>query len=642
LITFQNVHKQYGSKILYQNVTTAINPARRTGLIGPNGAGKTVLLRIIAGIESVDNGKVSVPNELSVGYLPQEMDFNNALQPVEVVLEPFKHLLDLGGASDNLASCTDTASKEYRKAARLYQHLHTESDLYGAHSLNARAEKILAGLGIPKESWLQSMAVLPGGYKMRVMLAQLLLIAPDFLLLDEPTNHLDMDSLIWLEKFLQKFKGGILVVSHDRDFLNRITNTTIEVLGGAITQYTGNVGAYFTWKEEVERTEKRRGKNISDKIAQTEEFINRFKAKNKNATQARSKMRVLERLKMELPQQRQITQTISFSFPPVTPSGSVPIILDKVKVSFDRQMVFNNLTLSVTRGDKIAVIGPNGAGKSTLLKTCMGLVKPDSGTITWGHNTQTRYYSQHRLDQLHPEQTLLETIESVAHTSDKTYLRSILGAFLFSDDEVFKKVGVLSGGEKSRLSLATLLVDPGNVLLLDEPTNHLDIQSVEYLAAALRDYQGTLIIVSHDEFFISQIVNRVLELRPGIFRDFPGTLADYRSYIEDGFLDRLDTGLPGRSAEKQDAEDQKQQRIRLREDKRKLDRALEKIERDIALLEEEMAQTRSALSSPEYAHNYALLDEYNKKLQTFEVKDTELLKEWDLLQHRLEKFASPD
>ena len=293
MITFQNVNKQYGAKIIYNNVCCAINPEKRTGLVGPNGAGKTILLRIIAGDESVDGGQVCVPAQLSIGYLPQEMEIDNELTPLEFMLLPFAHLSNIHDAINTMATCLDTSSKEYKKAEALYHHLHIQSDLHDVHSLDSRAKKILAGLGIPVYSWQQPMTVLPGGYKMRVVLAQLLLVSPDFLLLDEPTNHLDMDSLIWLEKFMQRFKGGILVVSHDRDFLNRITVATLEVLGGLLTLYNGTVDSYFTWKEEVAHTEKRREKNITDKIAQTEEFINRFKAKNTKATQAKSKMKTL-------------------------------------------------------------------------------------------------------------------------------------------------------------------------------------------------------------------------------------------------------------------------------------------------------------------------------------------------------------
>jgi ATP-binding cassette subfamily F protein 3 len=348
---------------------------------------------------------------------------------------------------------------------------------------------------------------------------------------------------------------------------------------------------------------------------------------------------MLERLRQELPEQRQSVRTIRFVFPPVSGSGSVPLKLENVTVSYGPLTVFDTLSLSVNRGDKIAVIGPNGAGKSTLLKTCVGLVKPEKGTITTGHNAVVRYYSQHRLEQLHPERTLLETIEAVAHTSDKTYLRSILGAFLFTEDEAFKKVGVLSGGEKSRLSLATLLVDPGNVLLLDEPTNHLDIQAVAYLADALREYEGTVIIVSHDEFFISQIVNRVLELRQGMFRDFPGTITDYRSYIEEGFMDSLGGDGNGKERQKQDGEDKKQSRIRTREEKRKIDRALERVERAIMTLEKEMETIKTTLSLQENLHIYAVLDAYTGKLRSCEKKYDSLLKEWESLQQQLQEVT---
>jgi ATP-binding cassette subfamily F protein 3 len=632
MIVLNGLEKQFGAKVIYDRINGAINPANRTGLVGPNGAGKTMLMRIIMGEETADRGEVTMPSDLRLGYLPQEMNFDEAITPLSLALAPFLHLQDLEARLEQLYAAGD-----HHGSAALdeYARLKAEQDLHGGFgALESRAKAIMAGLGIPQDSWDRPLSRLSGGFRMRVVLAQLLLVNPDFLLLDEPTNHLDYDSLIWLEKFLQKFAGGMLIISHDRDFLDRITDHTVELFNGAMTDYSGTVSGFLVWKEQQTSTEERRIKHIEDQIAKTQQFIDRFKAKNTKAAQARSKEKQLARLAAQMPEKRAVQRTARFSIPPATPCGSVPLKLDEVTVAYDGNPVFERLSLSVSRGDKVAVIGPNGAGKSTLLKACAGLVVPQSGKVVVGHNAQIRYYSQHRIDQIDAQRTLFDTIAGIVGTRDTTFIQSLLGAFLFSGDDVLKTAGVLSGGEKSRLSLAMILANPGNVLLLDEPTNHLDIQTVERLADALSAYDGTILLVSHDEFFISRIANRVVELRPGLFRDFPGAPADYRAYIEAGYLQSLEEIAQRSAAEKESGDDEeaKEERVRKRKERTQLQRRIERTERDIDETEKELRSVRIVLQDPANAANFQLLHETQVRFDALQHKHDTLIDLWGKLQ----------
>lgn len=636
MITLQNIEKQFGAKILYNDISASINPAQRIGLIGPNGAGKTILLKVLAGEEGIDSGKVIIPSNIKIAYLPQELTINQNVTPISLVLEPFAHLFEIESVIEKLSSCKDVDSNEYRKAMQEYDKLHTELDIHDAYSLDARAKAILAGLGVKERFWEKPISNLSGGYQMRVQLTQLLLMHSNFLLLDEPTNHLDIDALIWLEKFLQRFKGGMLIVSHDRDFLNRVTANTIEVSNGTMFQYSGTVDGYFEWKKEHTQTEVKRVKNLQDKIDKTEQFINKFKSKATKASQARSKMKHLEKLKEQLPEQSFAVQTIHFQFPEPKRCGSVPLKLEQVTVSYGKNVVLNNLSLTITRGDKIAIIGPNGAGKSTLLKTLFEEIQPVSGTVISGHNTDIKYYSQHRLEQLNPQKTVFETIAEISGIGEKNTIQSLLGAFLFRGDETMKKVSVLSGGEKSRLSLACLLADPGNVLLLDEPTNHLDLQSVERLANALSKFKGTMVIVSHDEYFISQITNRIIELRPEMYRDFPGSLSDYRAYIEEGYIDPFSDADDSNQAKNDTKTLTKQERIKKRQERKTIERKIEKIERTIEETETKIEELKLLQHDPSNAHDFDTLNKITQDLKELQNQYETFMESWEQLQHQLE------
>jgi len=633
MIVLNNLEKQFGSKVLFDAISLSIPLQNRIGLIGPNGAGKSVLIKTIAGKAIPDGGSVSIPSDLKIGYLPQEFQFHTDETPLQIILKPFHHLLNIESTLEKVSSITNTESAEYRAAMKEYEKLQTEMAVHDIHSLEARGKTLFAGLGIGEETWDESITKLSGGFQMRVILAGLLLQEPDFLLFDEPTNHLDYDSLIWLERFLGKYNGGMLVISHDRDFLNRLCTHTAELSHGNLSFYNGNPKAYFAWKEQQDTVEERRRQNLNQKIDSTRAFIERFKAKNTKASQARSRMKQLEKLEEQLTEQGPSIAEIHFQFPEPTRCGTVPIKLEEVAAAYEDLTVFSNISFTVNRGEKIAIIGPNGTGKSTLLKICARELPPQKGTVEIGHNTEIRYFSQHRLDQLDPRKTLYQTIADHIATSNPTAIQSILGAFLFTGEDAEKKVEVLSGGEKSRLSLATILANPGNVLLLDEPTNHLDIQSIEKLAHALDTFAGTILLVSHDEYFLSLFTNRIIEMRPGAFRDFPGTLANYRSYIEQGYLQSIDAVTPGNesTSSSNTSKNDKQERMRIRQEKKQLERAIQKAERAIEDLEQKIAAQEEILHNPANAQNYELLTATTETITTLQNEHEELLEQWEKL-----------
>jgi ATP-binding cassette subfamily F protein 3 len=636
MITLENISKQYGSKILFDQVSLSFHDKERTGLIGCNGSGKTTILRILSNVESVDKGTIHVPSGLSIGYLPQEVEVLDQMSPLEIVLEPFAHILNFEEKLQSISNTLDPQElqKELKKMDALYDAMH----FHDGYSLSSRAEAILAGLGVPQDNWNKPVKHLSGGYRMRTVLGRLLLTSPDFLLLDEPTNHLDMDSLVWLERFLDRYKGGMLIVSHDRDFLNRITTYTAEISGSTILQLKGNYDQFQMLKEELRENELNRAKNLETKIAQTERFVERFKAKATKATQAQSRAKLLEKLKAELPVIIQDGKTIQFSFPDPPMSGNIPLQLSRVTAGYGEKDVFANLSLLINRGDKVAIVGPNGAGKSTLLKLVTGILTPKSGELTIGHNTTVRYFGQHQLEQLDTSKTLYETVRAESVRTETTFVRNILGAFLFSGDSVDKKVEVCSGGEKARLVLATILANPGNLLLLDEPTNHLDIQSIEMLAAAMAEFKGTILFVSHDEYFISQIATRIIEIRPGSVRDFPGTLDDYRSYVEMMFPDEKREATTSSKESPVQKTNDKEKKIFEREQRKKLTRQIEKIEREIVVHENSLAGLRKTIDDPANATNFEQLHTLSRQIVDEEAVLSELMIDWEARQEELSQL----
>jgi len=639
VILLQNICKQYGSKVLYNDVSMTLHPGKRYGLIGHNGAGKSVLLKIIAGEELPDDGTISISSNCSVAYLTQEAETDIDMTPMEIVLEPFKHLLEADAVFAELAAIEDHESLEYEKAADKVHSLQQEMEKHDVYSLRSRASTILAGLGVAQENWDLPSKELSGGFRMRVVLTQLLIQEPDFLFMDEPTNHLDLDSLIWLERFLLKFSGGLLIVSHDRDFMNRVVTHTLEINRQKIVDHTGNLDAFFAWKAEKEEHEAKREKNITDKIEKAERFVERFKSKATKASQARSRMKYVDKLKEEITVDSGVARkALAFSLPPATPCGSTPIKLDNITAGYDDLVVLDNVSLSVNKGNKVAVIGPNGAGKSTLMKVIAERLEVMKGKIVPGHNAEIRYFSQHRLDDLDDSKTLYDTVADHLGENRPQEVQRLLGTFLFSGDEVMKKIGVLSGGEKSRISLLMMLVHPGNTLLLDEPTNHLDIDSIATVADALAAYDGTVVVISHDEYFISKIADRIIEVRPGIVHDFPGTLKDYRYYCEQGLIGKQSSDTPTSEAVEQSPEQvTKQERIANREKRKKLTRQSEKMEREIAVLEEKIEEKEEILNDESNAQNVELLVDTQKEITGINNDLEKLMEQWEEIQMEIEE-----
>ena len=529
MLSINNLSLQYGAKHIFRNVSVQVHGGDRIGLAGVNGTGKSTLLKIMSGIQETDPGIVSRASWFTVAYLPQEITielgtrslYDEAESAFDDVLSHQRELEEIG---EELAGLDrdDPALEELLTRQGELQHLLEGQDVF---RMRPEIEKILFGLGFGSNDLKRPVSDFSGGWIMRLLLAKLLLQKPALLLLDEPTNHLDLDSLTWLEDFLRGYRGAMIIISHDRSFLDRVTEITWELSLGRLTVYKGNYSKYLVEKEQRLQLERAAYNNQQAQIRQSERFITRFRSKSTKARQVQSRIKQLEKLeRIELSESE---RQVRFSFPPAAPSGRDVLTLKGLRKSFGDKTVFADVTCSLQRGDKLAVVGVNGAGKSTLLKIIAGLESAD-GEKKLGHNVILTYFGQHQARELAGSLSLLDTVYHAAKDMTITRVRSLLGAFLFSGDEVDKKVEVLSGGEKSRVALAKMLVRPANLMLLDEPTNHLDISSQEVLQEAMAQYEGTIIVVSHNRFFVNSFVNKVLEIRDGRAMLYEGNIDDYQ------------------------------------------------------------------------------------------------------------------
>lgn len=517
MIHVSNISKQYGNKILYKNGSFQINPGEKIGLVGPNGAGKTTIFRILASEEGVDGGAVSKPEKLVLGYFSQnieEMKGRSALEEVKTgvgnIPQMQKRIQEIEG---KLAEPMD--DDKMQKMLEEYGDLQAEFERLGGYDLDQRAAEILTGLGIGPEDYHRPTESFSGGWKMRIALAKILAINPEVLLMDEPTNHLDMESIIWLEDWIMNFKGALLMTSHDREFMNRIVKKIVEVAHQTITVYSGNYDYYE--REKKVRLEQliASAKRQEDMLAKEKEFIARFAARASHAAQVQSRVKKLEKIDIiEIPPDE---KEINFQWPEPPRGGDEVLKIENLAKIWKtpegkEKLVFKNANAMVKRLDRVAVVGVNGAGKSTLLKIVAGHTESTEGKATIGANVSVGYFSQNSLDVLDPRETVMEEVHKKIPTATIGYIRNLLGAFLFTGDDADKKVSVLSGGEKSRLVLATILARPINFLVLDEPTNHLDIRSREVLLQAIKQFPGTVMIVSHDRYFLRAITTKVFEL----------------------------------------------------------------------------------------------------------------------------------
>lgn len=510
MLHIQNLSKQFGSKVLFEDANAHIGHRSRVALIGPNGAGKSTLIKMIMGLESPDSGQISKAHHLAIGYLPQEVPKMSGRSVLEEVLRMDGRREELLKAKTELEDLLskDPSDKDVERYGRILEELESLDE----YRIESRAKSILGGMGFKATDFERKLSEFSGGWLMRVALSRLLLMDPDLLLLDEPTNHLDLESLLWLEEFLRRNRGALLMISHDTAFLNRLVTEVIEIDQKNLWSYKGNLDAYVVQKEERLKVLRSQYAGQQAKIAEIEAFVSRFGAKATKARQAQSRLKQLEKMDLiELPDDR---QTVRFQFPPAPHSGKDVVTVENAAMRFGEKTVFRNLNWLIRKGTRTAIVGVNGAGKTTLLKLLAKATEPTEGIVKLGHEVKVGYYSQMQAETLNLKNTILQELENTAPDLSVAKVRAIAGAFLFTGDAVEKKCEVLSGGEKARVALAKLLLSPSNFLILDEPTNHLDVESRGVLLQALQDYTGTLCLVSHDREFVSPLVDSVLEIEP--------------------------------------------------------------------------------------------------------------------------------
>jgi ATPase subunit of ABC transporter with duplicated ATPase domains len=540
MITVTGLAKAYGARSLFEDVTLQLNTGCRYGLVGANGSGKSTLVRILAGDEEASEGSVRVNKGRRLGVLRQDRFLDDGAQ-----------ILDLAMRGDNLV--WDALCEQKRIAAEGHPDPGRMADLedriaaHDGYTLEARASAVLEGLGIPVAAHRSPLGTLSGGFKLRVLLAEVLVSGADVLLLDEPTNHLDILSIRWLEKFLSGYPGCALVISHDQRFLDNVTTHVLDVDYRTVTLYTGNYSTFVREKEEVRTRKEAENTRAEEEIARKRAWVERFGAKNTKATQAQSRLKQIEKIEVEtLVESSRRAPTLRFEVQ--RPSGRDVVAIEGLEKSYGEKQVLRDVSLVVRRGERVAIIGPNGLGKSTLLKIAASRLAADAGTVRWGHETHVGYFPQDHREVLDdPRSTPLDTLWATCPAETTTFVRGQLGRALFSGDDVTKKIGMLSGGESARLIFALLAVARPNVLILDEPTNHLDLESIQALVDALRAFAGTVVFVSHDRWFVSELATRIIELHPGGLRDFPGTYPEYVERCGDDHLDADTVVLKARS-----------------------------------------------------------------------------------------------
>lgn len=652
MLTISGVSKSFGGRTLFEDVTLQVNRDNRMGLVGPNGAGKSTFLKLILGEESPDDGTIEFQRNTKVGYLPQE----SAPVGEETVLQ--------------IATAISPEIVRLQKALKAWEEdhlgeqeheddLHAKYDELGGYQLEPKAKKILAGLSFREKDFERPAKELSGGWVMRAHLARLLVQQPDLLILDEPTNHLDLESLIWFQDYLKSYDGAILMISHDREFLNQLVGHIIELRGGKAYRYRGNYEEFLVQREANEAQLIAAYKNQQKEIERLQLFADRFRAKASKASQAQSKLKQIDRMeKIELPDDP--TAQIGFTFPQPQRSGHRVITMKDLHHAYGQNVIYRGVDFEATRGQRVVLVGPNGAGKSTLLKLLGAAMPIQQGERELGHNVKSGYYSQYRIEMLQPDRTVLEEALDTPQKVTEQFIRTLLGSFLFRGDDVFKPVKVLSGGEKSRLALVKLLLDPPNLLLMDEPTTHLDMPSIDALIYALQQFEGTLIFISHDVYFIKALSNHVVHVNAGVLTHYSG---NYEYYLEKSKADSARAGLTAGGASgaaakaaakaKAKAEEQEddsisrkeqkrleaQQRQARSDDRKKLQKAVEDLEKKIAQLETRQKELAADLEKPETYEKAGAAMAINRELAHVADDVEKAHKDWEAAAQKLEEFV---
>ena len=643
MISVEGLKVEFNATPLFEDVTYVINKKDRIALVGKNGAGKSTMLKILAGLQQPTSGVVALPKDTTIGYLPQVMvlaDKNTVMQEAE---KAFEHIFDmqkeLERMNQELAERTDYESEDYHKLIDRFTHENERFLMMGGTNFHAEIERTLVGLGFKREDFDRPTSEFSGGWRMRIELAKLLLRQPDVLLLDEPTNHLDIESIQWLETFLSTRANAVVLVSHDRAFINNVTTRTIEISCGHIYDYKVSYDQYVILRKERREQQLRAYENQQKQIQDTEEFIERFRYKATKAVQVQSRIKQLEKIE-RIEVDEEDNSALRLKFPPASRSGSYPIICEDVQKKYGNHVVFHDVNLTINRGDKVAFVGKNGEGKSTLVKCIMNEIDFD-GKLLIGHNVQIGYFAQNQAQMLEGELTVFDTIDRVAVGDIRNKIRDILGAFMFGGEASDKKVKVLSGGERSRLAMIKLLLQPVNLLILDEPTNHLDMRSKDVLKEAIREFEGTVILVSHDRDFLDGLATKVYEFGSGLVKEHLGGIYEFlqRKKLED--LNELQKSIPsGGSATSTIAESQgvvsdnklsyeaqKELNKKIKKMEKQVadcEKAIEELESAIAIVETRMATVEGAADMSLYEQHQKLKMQLDRTVEEWEQSSIEL------------------
>ena len=645
MISIDNLKVEFGVKPLFDNVSFVINDKDRIALVGKNGAGKSTMLKIICGLQKPTSGNVAIPNDTTIGYLPQVMNLQDNTTVREEVKKAFADISKMKERVDKLneelAQRTDYESDSYMELVQKFTTEHERYMMMGADNYEAEMERTLTGLGFERTDFDRPTSEFSGGWRMRIELAKILLRRPDVLLLDEPTNHLDIESIQWLERFLQQSAKAVVLVSHDRAFINNVTNRTLEITCGRVTDYKVKYDEYVKLRAERREQQLRAYENQQKEIADIKDFIERFRYKPTKAVQVQSRIKQLEKI-VPIEIDEVDNSALHLKFPPCLRSGDYPIICEDVEKSYGSHTVFSNVTLTIKRGEKVAFVGKNGEGKSTLVKCIMNEI-PFGGTLKVGHNIQIGYFAQNQAQMLDGELTVFETIDNVARGDIRLKINDILGAFMFGGEASEKKVKVLSGGERSRLAMIRLLLEPVNLLILDEPTNHLDMPSKDVLKEAIKAFDGTAIVVSHDREFLDGLVSKVYEFGGGKVTEHLGGIYDYLQAHNAATIDERLSSLSQTSGNNSVSSNEPQQepsagKLSYAEHKeqqkkiRKAERAVAESEEKISKMEARIKELDTLLCNPDHASDMVLITEYTDIKKAIEEEE----ERWEKLSEELE------
>lgn len=642
MISVNNVSVYFGAKPLFEDISFVISAKERIALVGKNGAGKSTLLKLLAGIDEPTEGSISRPKDIRIGYLPQVMQMSDERTVLAECQQVFSHITELEQEVEHLAqemaTRTDYESDEYMELIERHAQRSDLLLMQSSGSIQADIERTLLGLGFERTDFERPTSEFSGGWRMRIELAKILLQRPDILLLDEPTNHLDIESIRWLERFIASGSSALVLISHDRAFIDATTNRTLEIELGRLYDYKTNYSHYLTLREERLEQQRRAYENQQKELQATEDFIERFRYKATKAVQVQSRLKQLakvERIQIEDIDRK----AMHFSFLPAITSGAYPVIIEGLTKSYGSHTVFSNVNMTIERGEKVAFVGKNGSGKSTLIKCIMGEISDYTGTLRLGHNVEVGYFAQTQSQELNGNYTVYETIDREAQGEIRTRINDLLGAFMFGGEESEKKVSVLSGGERGRVALIKLLLRPANLLILDEPTNHLDIRSKEVLKEAILRFSGTVIIVSHDRVFLDGLVSRVYEFRSGKVTEHIGGIYDWlekRDQEDNTTPSTPRAGAPSSEVKATSgttgAEDYQRQKEAAKE-RRALERELRSTEDRSEAIDTELQELEAKLALPEHATDQALFDRYR---QLKEEQET-VLTRWEELSLQLEQ-----